>query len=173
VAKETAKLLAQGKIVGWFQGKMEFGPRALGSRSILADPSDKKMKRRVNKIKKREEFRPFAPSVLEEHQSALFTTPQSSPFMSFTLEATKKGRSAIAAATHIDFTGRLQTVKKDGSLYRKLIEEFYRLSGIPAILNTSFNSSWEPIVENPEQALASFYSSEMEALVMGNYIIKK
>lgn len=173
VAEETAKLLAEEKIVGWFQGRMEFGPRALGSRSILANPSNKKMKDRVNRLKKREEFRPFAPSILEEHHSSLFTTQQFSPFMSFALETTTKGQRAITAATHIDNTGRLQTVKNDGSLYRKLIEEFYRLTSIPAILNTSFNSSWEPIVENPEQALASFYSSEIEALVMGNFIIKK
>lgn len=173
VAEDTAKLLAGGKIVGWFQGRMEFGPRALGSRSILADPSVKKMKSRVNKIKKREEFRPFAPSVLEEYHSLLFTTPQFSPFMSFTLETTKKGRSAIYSATHIDGTGRLQSVERDNSLYRKLIENFYKFTAVPAVLNTSFNSSWEPIVESPEQALACFYSSEIDALVMGNFIINK
>ncbi len=173
VARETAKLLADDKIVGWFQGRMEFGPRALGSRSILANPSNKKMKDRVNRVKKREEFRPFAPSVLEEHQSSLFTTQQFSPFMSFTLETTREGRQAIVAATHIDHTGRLQVVRKDGSLYRRLIEEFYQVTKIPALLNTSFNSSWEPIVESPEQAIASFYSSEIEALVIGNAIIEK
>ncbi len=173
IAEDTAKLLDQQKIVAWFQGRMEFGPRALGSRSLLAAPSDIKMKDRVNQIKKREEFRPFAPSVLREHQSELFTVDQYSPFMSFTLQTTEVGKSQIAAATHIDSTGRLQSVSKDNSPYRKLIESFYKRTKVPAILNTSLNSSWEPIVQNPEQALAFFYSSEVEALVLENYIIKK
>ena len=173
VAEETAKLLEQQKIVAWFQGRMEFGPRALGSRSLLAAPSDKNMKGRVNQIKKREEFRPFAPSVLNEHQSSLFSTDQFSPFMSFTLQTTEIGKKQIVAATHIDLTGRLQSVTDDNSLYRKLIESFYKRTKVTAILNTSLNSSWEPIVENPEQALALFYSSEVEAMVLGNYIIRK
>lgn len=173
VAEETAKLLKQQKIVAWFQGRMEFGPRALGSRSLLAAPSDKAMKDRVNQIKKREEFRPFAPSVLKEHQSSLFAVDQFSPFMSFTLQTTKVGKKQIVAATHVDSTGRLQSVTDDNSLYRELIESFYQQTGIPAILNTSLNSSWEPIVENPEQALAFFYSSDVEALILENYIIKK
>ncbi len=173
VEGEVAKLLQEQKIVAWFQGNMEFGPRALGSRSILADPSNIIMKDRMNHIKKREEFRPFAPSVLVEHQTELFTVDQFSPFMSFTLPTTKTGKKQIAAATHIDSTGRLQSVSKNNSLYRKVIESFYNLSGIPAVMNTSLNSGWEPIVENPEQALALFYSSEIDVLVIDNFIIRK
>jgi len=172
-AETASKLLENGQTVGWFQGKLEFGPRALGSRSILADPSNRKMKLKVNRIKKREEFRPFSPSVLSDHHSELFSTYQFSPFMSFTLPTTKKGRRELYSATHIDATGRLQSVEKDGSLYREMIESFYRLTNIPAVLNTSFNSGWEPIVENPYQALAFFYSSEIDALVIENYLVVK
>lgn len=169
----VAKLLADEKIVGWYQGKMEFGSRALGSRSIVANPSIKKMKLRVNRIKKREEFRPFAPSVLNEFHTTLFNKEQFSPFMSFTLNTTPLGKKLIVAATHVDTTARLQSIGNDKSLYRNLIEEFYKYTKVPAILNTSFNSSWEPIVENPEQAIAFFYSSELEALAIGNYLVKK
>jgi len=172
-AYETAKLLKKQHIVAWFQGKLEFGPRALGSRSLIADPSSEEMKKRVNQIKKREQFRPFAPSILDEHVKELFNTYQSSPFMSFTLNTNKKGQKKIVAATHIDHTGRIQTVLKDKSLYRLMIEEFYELTNIPAVLNTSLNSSWEPIIESPEQALAFFYSSEATALVIGNHLVLK
>ncbi len=173
VAEKTAQLLAQNKIVGWFQGRMEFGARALGSRSILAHPSSSNMKRRVNNIKKREEFRPFAPAILAEHQVSLFKNSQCSPFMSFTLDTTKKGTQMLKAATHIDGTGRVQTIENDGSDYRTLVEYFYKYTKIPALLNTSFNSSWEPIVANPEQALAFFYSSQLDTLVIGNFVVEK
>ena len=129
------------------------------------------MRDRVNRIKKREQFRPFAPSVLEEHASELFGTDQASPFMSFTLNTTKDGRERIVAATHVDGTGRLQTVPKDGSRYRQLIEAFYEKTGIPAVLNTSLNSGWEPIVESPDQALAFLFSSEATALVLEDFIV--
>jgi carbamoyltransferase len=173
IEEDVARLLQQQKIVAWFQGRMEFGPRALGARSLLADPSNPEMKDRVNKIKKREEFRPFAPSVLDEQASLLFDTYQASPFMSFTLSTTKIGKQKLISATHVDFTSRLHTVKKDNSRYRKLIDNFYKLSGIPAVLNTSLNSSWEPIVESPDQALGLFFSSETDILALGNYIISK
>lgn len=173
IIEDTARLLADQNIVAWFQGRMEFGPRALGSRSLIADPSKDEMKKRVNKIKKREQFRPFAPSVLEEYAEKLFTVKQKSPFMSFTLETTVTGRRKLAAATHIDFTGRLQTVPSDGSRYRQLIEEFNKLTDIPAILNTSLNSGWEPIVESPDQALAFFFSCEADVLVLNEYIVSK
>ena len=173
VAGETSELLAKQNIVAWFQGGMEFGSRALGSRSLLCDPSNPEMKEKMNRIKKREQFRPFAPSVLEEHQSSLFKSNQFSPFMSFTLQTTEIGQKQLISATHVDQTARLQSVSKDDSIYRKLIESFYSKTKIPALLNTSLNSGWEPIVENPEQALAFFYSSETNILVIGNYIIKK
>lgn len=173
IARDTAKLLASQKIVAWFQGRMEFGPRALGARSLLADPSNEEMKRRVNSIKRREQFRPFAPSILEEQAHKFFETNQASPFMSFTLETTALGREKLLGATHVDHTGRLQTVPDDKSIYRQLIEAFYELTGVPALLNTSLNSGWEPIVESPAQALAFFYSSEADVLVLNDYIITK
>lgn len=173
VVEETSELLAKQNIVAWFQDRMEFGSRALGSRSLLCDPSNPEMKEKMNRIKKREQFRPFAPSVLSEHQSSLFKTNQYSPFMSFTLQTTNIGQQKLISATHIDKTARLQSVAKDGSIYRKLIESFYSKTNVPAVLNTSLNSGWEPIVENPEQALAFFYSSETNVLVLDNYIIKK
>lgn len=173
IVKDTAQLLADQNIIAWFQGRMEFGPRALGSRSLIADPSKDQMRKRVNKIKKREQFRPFAPSVLEEYADELFTVNQKSPFMSFTLETTNTGKRKLAAATHIDFTGRLQTVSRDNSRYRELIEEFNKLTGVPAILNTSLNSGWEPIVESPDQALAFFFSCEADVLVLNEYIVSK
>lgn len=173
VTEEVADLLSEQNIVAWFQGRMEFGPRALGARSLLADPSNIAMKNRVNRIKKREQFRPFAPSVLEEHAAELFTVAQASPFMSFTLPTTDLGKKQIIGATHVDFTGRLQTVAQDGSRYRRLIEAFYQKTGVPAVLNTSLNSGWEPIVESPDQALAFFFSSEADVLVLHDFIITK
>lgn len=173
VAEATAKLLEEEKVVAWFQRRLEFGPRALGSRSLIAGPSKKSMKKRINTIKKREQFRPFATSVLDEHVTSLFNIYQSSPFMSFTLETTESGKDKIVATTHVDSTGRLHTVEKDGSKYRRLIELFYRRSGVPAILNTSLNSSWEPIVETPNQAIAFFFSSEADILVLNDFIVKK
>ena len=173
VSGQTARLLTKGNIVGWFEGRMEFGSRALGGRSILADPRSAKMKERVNTIKKREAFRPFGSSILDEHHSSLFATSHFSPFMSFTIQTTKKGTHMIPASVHIDGTSRVQSVGKNSSLYRKLLENFYDQTGVPALLNTSFNSSWEPIVMSPEQALAFFYSSALDVLVMGKYMIRK
>jgi len=193
--KKTAELIASGKVVGWFQGKMEFGPRALGSRSILADPRKSEMQRILNlKIKYRESFRPFAPSVLLEDTQDYFEIDSESPYMLLTAyvqpdrrnpeteEAKKfKGvdklkfeRSAIPAITHIDYSARLQTVKEqDNPLYYRLLKEFKRLTGCPVIINTSFNIRGEPIVCTPEDAYKCFMRTEMDYLVLGPFLLDK
>jgi carbamoyltransferase len=170
-AADAAALIADQKIVGWFQGRMEFGPRALGARSLLADPSTEVMRERVNRIKRREQFRPFGPSVLAEHLGDLFIDPPAAPFMSFTLPT--KHRAPIVAATHVDGTSRPQTVAPNGSLYRRLIEQVHARTGVPAVLNTSLNAGWEPIVASPEQALGFFYSSAADALVINRFVVTK
>lgn len=171
-ADSAAELLAAGQIVAWFQGRMEFGPRALGARSLLADPSTVAMRERVNRIKRREEFRPFGPSVLAEHAKDLFGRNDiRAPFMSFTLPTTD--RDPIVAATHVDGTSRPQTVQPGPGVYRRLIERFHERTGIPAVLNTSLNSGWEPIIADPAQALAFFYSCPADALVIGSHIVTK
>ena len=150
--KKTAQLIADGNVVGWYQGKMEWGPRALGNRSILADPRKADMKDILNaKIKHRESFRPFAPSILEEYTSDYFDINIPSPYM--LMVAHIKKPKDIPAVTHVDGTGRLQTVSKEtNSLYYDLINEFYRITSIPVIVNTSMNVMGEPIVNTPEQA---------------------
>lgn len=177
LVKAAAKLLANNKIVGWFQGKMEFGPRALGARSILANPQNRRMKNLVNKIKLREQFRPFAGSVLQEYVHELFEVPKKnhySPFMNFCFQVKKEARGKIAAIVHQDNTCRIQTVnKKDNGLYYRLIKEFYKRTGVPCVLNTSFNTKIEPIVENPEQAIKDFLKTEMDYLVVEDYLVKK
>ncbi|MGW4718184.1 carbamoyltransferase family protein [Nocardia sp. NPDC004260] len=171
-AASAAQLLAGGQIVAWFCGRMEFGPRALGARSLLADPSSAAMRERVNRIKRREEFRPFGPSVLAEHLPDLFGRSDiRAPFMSFTLP-TADG-APIMAATHVDGTSRPQSVPPGPGVYRRLIEQFHQLTGVPAVLNTSLNSGWEPIVADPAHALAFFGSCPADALVIGSYIITK
>jgi carbamoyltransferase len=170
-AADAAALIADHKIVAWFQGRMEFGPRALGARSLLADPSTEVMRKRVNQIKRREQFRPFGPSVLAEHMGDLFTDPPAAPFMSFTLPT--KDRGSIVAATHVDGTSRPQTVARDGSAYRRLIEQVHARTGVPAVLNTSLNSGWEPIVASPEQALGFFFASAADALVINRFVVTK
>jgi len=175
--KTTAKLLSDNKIVGWWQGKMEFGPRALGHRSILANPKRKNMKDKVNIIKRREFYRPFAASVLQEHVHELFEVPEKnyfSPFMNFCFQVRPSARKLIASIVHADNSCRIQTVnRRDNGVYYELISEFYRLTGIPAVLNTSFNLSHEPIVENPEQAIFDFLNTQMDGLVIENYLIFK
>ncbi|WP_405135511.1 carbamoyltransferase [Nocardia sp. NBC_01388] len=171
-ADSAAELLTQGQIVAWFQGRMEYGPRALGARSLLADPSTVAMRERVNRIKRREEFRPFGPSVLAEHVHELFgRTDIRAPFMSFTLPTAD--RDPIIAATHVDGTSRPQTVPAGPGVYRRLIERFHACTGVPAVLNTSLNSGWEPIIADPAQALAFFFSCPADALVIGSRIITK
>ena len=174
LSKIVAKDICEGKVTGWFQGKMEWGPRALGNRSILGDPRRSDMKDILNlKIKRRESFRPFAPSILREHVSEWFENDDEVPFMMKVYQIKKNKRAEIPAVTHIDGSGRLQTVYKEtNEKYHDLINEFYKLTNIPILLNTSFNEN-EPIVSKPEEALDCFLRTKMDTLVMGNYIIKR
>ena len=169
--KKTAQLISTGNIVGWYQGKMEWGPRALGNRSILADPRNASMKDILNeKIKHRESFRPFAPSVLEEYASDFFDIDIPSPYMLMVVKVKKP--EIIPAVTHVDGTGRLQTVSNDANpLYYDLINEFYKITGVPVIINTSMNVMGEPIVNTPEQAFQMIVKTDMDCLVMGNNLI--
>ncbi len=169
--------LAEGKVIGWFEGKAEFGPRALGHRSILADPRNPKMKDIVNtKIKFREKFRPFAPAVLVEHVGDYFpnTAPYLSQFMLATSRVAPLAKKKAPAIVHIDGTSRVQLVKKDypGSLY-KLLEAFAKRTSVPILLNTSFNVKGEPIVNSPQDAIATFQNSGIDILVLGNFVIEK
>ena len=174
LSKIVAKDISEGKVIGWFQGKMEWGPRALGNRSILGDPRRSDMKDILNlKIKRRESFRPFAPSILREHVSEWFENDDEVPFMMKVYQIKENKREEIPAVTHIDGSGRLQTVYKEtNEKYHDLINEFYKLTNIPILLNTSFNEN-EPIVSKPEEALDCFLRTKMDTLVMGNYIIKR
>ena len=173
LVKKCAKLIAEGNVVGWYQGKMEWGPRALGNRSILADPRRKEMKDILNeKIKHRESFRPFAPSILEEHVSEYFDMNIPSPYM--LMVAPVKKPDKIPAVTHVDGTGRLQTVSKNSNaLYYKLINEFYNLTGIPVIINTSMNVKGEPIVNTPEQAYNMLTKTDMDCIFLRHLLLKK
>lgn len=172
--KKTARFLADGKIVGWFQGRTEWGPRALGNRSILANPCLPEMKEILNvKIKRREPFRPFAPSVLEEAAKDYFEDGSPVPFMEKVYAIRPEKLNSIPAAAHIDGTSRLQTVnRKENPLYYDLIKEFGRLTGVPILLNTSFNEN-EPIVNRPEEAIDCFLRTKMDVLVLGNYLIER
>ena len=171
--KTTAQLIADGNVVGWYQGKMEWGPRALGNRSILADPRREDMKDILNaKIKHRESFRPFAPSIMEEYISEYFEMDIPSPYM-LMVSPVKKSKD-IPAVTHVDGTGRLQSVSKtSNSLYYDLINEFYKITQVPVIINTSMNVMGEPIVNTPEQAYQMIVKTDMDYLVMGNYLISR
>ena len=166
--------LIEGGVVGWFQGRAEFGPRALGHRSILVDPRRKDAKDLLNKkIKRRESFRPFAPSILEEHVEEYFVQNDQVPFMDKVFDIKKEKHSKIPAVTHVDGTGRLQSVNKDVSpRFHRLISEFQKKSGVPILLNTSFNEN-EPIVNKPEEALDCFLRTKMDMLVMENIIIER
>jgi carbamoyltransferase len=174
VAKETARLISEGNIVGWYQGRAEWGPRALGNRSIVVDPRRAEMKDILNsRIKHREMFRPFAPSILEEATGDFFTCSKPSPFMTFAYSVRPEKREAIPAPTHVDGTGRLQTVSRAANpRYWRLIREFGDLTGVPVLLNTSFNDN-EPIVCRPEEAIDCFRRTRMDVLVLGNTIVKK
>jgi len=169
----VAKLIVEGNVVGWYQGKMEWGPRALGNRSIIADPRNAKMKDILNeKIKHRESFRPFAPCILEEYISEYFDVDVTSPYM--LLVAPVKKPEKIPAVTHVDGTARLQTVSKDiNLLFYNLITEFHKITGVPVLINTSMNVRGEPIVDTPEQAYNMIVKTDMDYTVMGDYIIKK
>ena len=170
----AASEIAAGNIVGWFQGRMEWGPRALGNRSILADPRRCEMRDILNsKIKRREPFRPFAPSILEERAGEYFEYSRPSPFMLMACAVRPEKRSIISATTHVDGTGRVQTVNiAQNRLYYRLIKSFDELTGVPVILNTSFNEN-EPVVLCPEEALDCFLRTKMDLLVMGGYVIKR
>lgn len=174
LCKKGAAAVADGKVVGWFQGRMEWGPRALGNRSIVCDPRRGDMKAVLNaKIKRRESFRPFAPSVLSEHVSDWFEEDDEVPFMMQVFQIKEDKRRLIPAVTHMDGSGRLQTVKSDANpLYHQLIDSFRELTGIPMVLNTSFNEN-EPVVCQPEEALNCFLRTNMDVLVLGSNIISR
>jgi carbamoyltransferase len=174
-AGTAAELLAQGKILGWFQGRMEFGPRALGSRSILADPRDPEMNVKVNNaVKFREWWRPFAPSLKKEAAGEYLESATDSPFMILTGQVRPEKRSVIPAVTHVDGSARPQTVEKEiNPPYWRLIDEFEKRTGVPVILNTSFNLRGEAIVHAPTDAIRTFFSSGMDALVIGSFLVEK
>ena len=174
LVKDTAKLIEKGNVIGWFQGRMEWGPRALGNRSIIADPRHSSTQDLLNsRIKNRESFRPFAPAVLEEHVGDYFDQSYPDPFMLKVYGVLPEKRDIIPAVTHVDGSGRLQTVTSDSSLpYYELINAFYERTGVPVLLNTSFNEN-EPIVCTPEEAIACFMRTKMDVLVIGNYMVKK
>jgi carbamoyltransferase len=195
LAKVTAKIISEGNVVGWFQGRMEYGPRALGNRSILGDARNPEMQKKMNiKIKYREGFRPFAPTVLEEDIQDYFELDRPSPYMLLVLPVkhsrcnpSPRGyedyslydrlyflRSDVPSITHIDYSARIQSVNKTTNLrYWKLISEFKSLTGYGLVVNTSFNVRGEPIVCTPEDAFRCFMRTEMDYLVMGNYLLKK
>ena len=192
---EVAEHLAAGKVVGFFQGRMEFGPRALGARSIIGDPRSVETQSVMNlKIKYRESFRPFAPTVLREHVHEYFELDADSPYMLqvapikedrqipmsedqqqlFGIEKLKVPRSDIPAVTHVDYSARVQTVRReDNPLYYDVIKAFQSLTGYPVVVNTSFNVRGEPIVQSPEDAYRCFMRTEMDFLVMGCYLLDK
>jgi carbamoyltransferase len=170
----TVEALAEGKIVGWFQGRMEFGPRALGNRSILTDPRRPEMKDVLNaRIKHREPFRPFAPSILEEATPQYFEDDYPSPFMLLNYRVRRERLTDIPAPTHVDGTGRLQTVRRDQNpRYHALIKAFGERTGVPVLLNTSFNDN-EPICCTPEEAVDTFVRTKMDVLVLGDLYSEK
>src|SRR3954471_900567 len=180
VARETAQVLANGAIVGWFQGRMEFGPRALGARSILASPIEADMQNRLNEIKDREDFRPVAPVVLEEEAGNWFTDGAgeraaiSSPFMLFVYDVAPDKAQRIPAVRHVDGTARIQTINRtQNALYYDLIKSFQERTGVPVLVNTSFNTRGEPVVCTPRDAVECFWSSPIDALAIGSYLLTK
>ena len=193
--KNTSESLKNGDAIGWFQGRMEFGPRALGNRSIIADPRSSEMQKKLNlKIKYRESFRPFAPAILRNHLEDWFNLNIDSPYMLFVSQTNKKininmtneqknlfgidklniQRSTIPAVTHVDYTARIQTVHYDtNQMFHDLLSNFYDLTGCPVLVNTSFNVRGEPIVSSPDDAYRCFMGTEMDILVIGNYYLIK
>jgi carbamoyltransferase len=175
VERETARLLAEGRVIGWFQGRMEWGPRALGNRSILADPRRADMKDIINaKVKFREPYRPFAPSVLEENVQDYFEFSGASPFMTFVCRVRQEWKGSLPAVTHVDGTARIQTVsRRHNPSYWRLIDEFRDLTAIPVLLNTSFNVKGEPIVCTPDEAVRCFLQTDIDYLVLGDTICSR
>jgi carbamoyltransferase len=174
LVEAAARAIADGLVVGWFQGRMEWGPRALGNRSILGDPRRADMKTILNlKIKRRESFRPFAPSVLREAVTDWFIRDDDVPFMLQVIPIRPERRAQIPAVTHVDGSGRLQTVDRTSNpLYYSLIEKFFRITGVPMVLNTSFNEN-EPVVCRPEEALDCFLRTKMDVLVLGSHVVRR
>jgi carbamoyltransferase len=174
VADETAAVLAEDRIVGWFQGRMEFGPRALGARSILASPLSADMQQRLNEIKDREDFRPVAPVVLEEEAGRWFVNAGFSPFMLFVYEVAPDKADRIPAVRHVDGTARIQTVNRgQNAAYYDLLKAFQKRTGVPVLVNTSFNTRSEPVVCTPRDAVECFWTSPIDALVIGSFILEK
>ena len=171
---ETVKALLSGNVIGFFHGAFEWGPRALGNRSIIVDPRIKNMKDLLNKkIKKRESFRPFAPSVLDNEVKNWFKKNEQVPFMTHVFEIKNEKRKEIPAVTHIDGTGRLQSVSKESNpRYYNIIFKFFQKTDVPMILNTSFNEN-EPIVNSPEEAIDCFLRTNMDKIILENYIISR
>ena len=174
LCRATAKLIADGNVVGWYQGRMEWGARALGNRSILADARRGDMRDLINsKIKFREKFRPFAPSILESAMNDYFVDAAPDPFMQQVYPVREEKRHVLPAITHVDGSGRLQTVsERTNPRYYRLISEFEEITGVPVLLNTSFNEN-EPIVDTPEQALDCFMRTRMDAIVVNNTIVRR
>ena len=174
LTKRAAQDIAAGLVVGWFQGRMEFGPRALGNRSIVVDPRRGEMKEILNdRIKKREPFRPFAPSILDERVGDYFEQTHPAPTMLMVYQIKEERRKEIPAVTHVDGSGRLQTVTHEvNSRYHQLISDFAALTGVPVILNTSFNEN-EPIVCTPQEAIECFRKTRMDVLYLGNHSIRR
>jgi carbamoyltransferase len=174
VAEDTAALLERDLIIGWFQGPMEFGPRALGARSILASPINASMQDRLNDIKDREDFRPVAPVVLEEDANDWFVDARVSPFMLFVFDVRADKAGRIPAVRHVDGTARVQTINRtQHPLYCDLLRAFKRRTGVPVLVNTSFNVRGEPIVCTPRDAVSAFFASPLDALVIGSFVVTK
>lgn len=171
---EVADLLLQNKVIGWFQGRMEFGPRALGARSILASPLDASMQQRLNQIKDREDFRPVAPVVLEEEAANWFVNGGVSPYMTFVYDVREDKADRIPAVRHVDGTARIQTINRaQNAPYYDLLRAFAQRSGVPVLINTSFNTRGEPVVCSPRDAVESFCSTPLDALAIGPFIVEK
>jgi carbamoyltransferase len=170
----AAELLAKGNVIAWFQGKMEFGPRALGNRSILSTPAGDGTKDKVNMVKNRELWRPFGPSILANYAKEWFVNGEESPFMTLCFEVKEDKKELVPSVVHTDGTTRPQTVSKDtNKMYYDLLDNFRKLTDIPMLLNTSFNEKVEPIVCSPEDAIRNFNKMDLDYLAIGNYLIKK
>jgi carbamoyltransferase len=174
VPNEVAAILEQDRVIGWYQGRMEFGPRALGARSILASPIHAEMQAKLNEIKDREDFRPVAPVVLEEEADAWFVDARVSPFMLFVNDVRPEKADLIPAVRHVDGTARIQTINRSQNpIYYDLLKAFQARTGVPVLVNTSFNTRGEPIVCTPRDAVESFWTSPLDALVIGPFLLEK
>jgi carbamoyltransferase len=174
IAEQAADILMQDRVIGWYQYRMEFGPRALGARSILASPIHAEMQARLNDIKDREDFRPVAPVVLEEEAAQWFHNADVSPFMLFVYDVLPDKADLIPAVRHIDGTARIQTINRaQHALYYDVIKAFQDRSGVPVLINTSFNTRGEPIVCTPRDAIESFWTSPLDALIIGSFLLEK